>query len=544
MAKYCNSTFGVWRMKYVKSCLLNIWNYSLALFLGQLASFLIASLLPIGPVTAQAEPSPPGSIVQVEPAQANWLSFVQEAEMLASPEALLDQCVRFARFNEMALGMTSETLTQEFADQPLLKTLDRLFKLRLVLRTMAGEFVSQKNSRCVDAIRTTLNEIRVLEDFVAVAYARQQDLKQPGVLRGESPYLLVNPIYPREKDGTVQLKSGDILLSRGNRFISAMIAKITEPGGLFSHAAIVYVDEKTGQAYTVEAHIEIGAVVRPISAYLKPGSARVMVLRHKDSRLAHQAAQYMAERVAAISETGENVPYDFAMRTEEHSELFCAEVPSEAYEIASKGSVVIPTFRSRIEMKNQNYLRRLGIAVRETFSPIDMDIQSDFDVVAEWRDLEKVQATWLSDVMMSEIYRWMDEYNYTLRSTPAINMAKWFAWSIRRTPLLKELVREKLPSNMSRSVIEVVGILDKLEKVLVPILLAENQESLNRDGMPLTRVELSGILEKFRIEDLDRYLTYSEFNFKYGNNPPSEGLPVLAPPLPRFHGIFRPAELP
>jgi len=56
----------------------------------------------------------------------------------------------------------------------------------------------------------------------------------------------------------VRVHSGDILVSRGGAPTSALIARGNDYPGNFSHAALVYVSETTGQASVIESVIEQG----------------------------------------------------------------------------------------------------------------------------------------------------------------------------------------------------------------------------------------------------------------------------------------------
>src|SRR5690606_12579487 len=84
---------------------------------------------------------------------------------------------------------------------------------------------------------------------------------------------------PSGRYGDLRLHSGDILVSRGGAPVSALISRGSDFPGNFSHVALVYVDEKTNQIYTVESHIEFGARVFTIEEYLADKKYRVMILR-------------------------------------------------------------------------------------------------------------------------------------------------------------------------------------------------------------------------------------------------------------------------
>lgn len=423
------------------------------------------------------------------------------------------------------------------------EAIQELFQSRLKLREQLKRVASGELPRsCADAIRATFNEMRIIEDYITMLYGRTQASKgitiKNAVLRGEAPLLVSNPpIAGRTADGVIELKSGDILLSRGARFISAMIAKITRPAGLFSHAALVYVDDKTGQAYTVEAHIEVGTLAAPISKYLDSHGARVMVFRYSDSKLAHEAAKQMYLKAAHASKKHRNIKYDFSMDMSDHAGLFCSEVPAYAYEMASQGQVLIPAFRSRMDRKMPDFMGHLGIQVQETFAPIDMELDPRFEVIAEWRNLDKLQGTWYSDAIMSRIYDWMERHEYVLKGTPGISILKWVAWTVRKIPIFQEALREKLPTNMSRDVLEVVGILNKIENRIYPILEKSNEEHFAQTGTLLVPQEMEAMLDSLRVEDYEQYKKYLDWRHDYTE----EGLQQLAPKV-LFHKYLSPVE--
>src|SRR5439155_24014422 len=92
--------------------------------------------------------------------------------------------------------------------------------------------------------------------------------------------------------------------------------RVRDTDGNFHQFELVYVAPRTREIHTVEAHIEIGAVVAPVEKYLTDGKSRAVVLRQKDPRLAAEAARIMFERVRKASAGGRNLPYEFAMLRE------------------------------------------------------------------------------------------------------------------------------------------------------------------------------------------------------------------------------------
>src|SRR5207248_8921424 len=77
----------------------------------------------------------------------------------------------------------------------------------------------------------------------------------------------------------MDLHSGDILVSRGGAPTSALIARGNDYPGSFSHVALLHVDEKSGRASVIEAHIERGVAVSSLEQYLADKKLRIVVLR-------------------------------------------------------------------------------------------------------------------------------------------------------------------------------------------------------------------------------------------------------------------------
>jgi hypothetical protein len=184
------------------------------------------------------------------------------------------------------------------------------------------------------------------------------------------------------------LHSGDILISRGGAPTSALIARGNDYPGNFSHVALFYVDEKTGVAGIIEAHIEVGVVVSTVEAYIKDKKLRIMVLRLRpdlpqmkaDPMLPHKAAKKMYEEAKS-----RHIPYDFEMDYKDPSKMFCSEVASSAYH-----QVGVELWKGTTHMSSPGLVKWLsyfGVTHFETQAPADLEYDPQLSVVAEWRDL-------------------------------------------------------------------------------------------------------------------------------------------------------------
>ncbi len=185
----------------------------------------------------------------------------------------------------------------------------------------------------------------------------------------------------------VTLHSGDVLLSRGGAATSALIARGNDFPGNFSHVALLHVDEQTGKASLIEAHIECGVAVASFDDYIRDKKLRVLVLRLRadlpalaaDPMLPHQAAS------RALAEARRrHIPYDFAMDWRDHNAQFCSEVAAAAYEVCGVrlwmglSQITSPTVRA--------WLASLGVRHFETQEPSDLEYDPQLRVVAEWRE--------------------------------------------------------------------------------------------------------------------------------------------------------------
>ena len=185
-----------------------------------------------------------------------------------------------------------------------------------------------------------------------------------------------------------ELRSGDLLVSRGGAPTSALIARGNDYPGNFSHVALLHVSE-AGEVAVVEAHIERGVAVASAQEYLGDVKLRVMVLRLRaghpalvgDPLLPHRAAS------AALAEArGRHIPYDFAMDRRSHDRMFCSEVAAAAYEVRG---VALWSALSRVSTPGvAAWLAAFGVRHFETHEPSDLEYDPQLAVVAEWRDPE------------------------------------------------------------------------------------------------------------------------------------------------------------
>lgn len=404
--------------------------------------------------------------------------------------------------------------------------IDGFFQLRLHLQSRLREFSDRGDlqraggTACVQSVRRALRYLRYAEDYLILwsenprAFEAKRDEKAGPTLRGTSPQLLTR------EPGAVKIRSGDVMLSRGDAFVSAAIARIGTEEAQFSHLAQIFINAEPGteltvdeamsdpRVLTIEAHIEVGTVVRQFKDYVGEGNARVLLFRPRlEAAQAHRAAKYVADYVRSYAfehmraghrsapSANDNPPYDFAMDLSSQTAIFCSEVVAIAYRAIG---LKIPTFESRL--KKNEITKRMEITAESTFAPADLEIDPHFEQLAEWRDLRKLSSVLAKDAVLNAVYRWMDERGYVFRPQVKDDAGALIAWTGRQLDLGFE---KTLPKNMPRSVIAMTFLLERIGSALEKHLVAANTDfKKSHAGLEPFFPEQQAELEAFRAADL------------------------------------------
>ncbi|MBX3039528.1 MAG: hypothetical protein KF789_02320 [Bdellovibrionaceae bacterium] len=376
-----------------------------------------------------------------------------------------------------------------------------------------------RNHPCTSAARNGMRILRYIDDYILTTvlnpkpFDPKKDKKAGSILNDKAPLLIT------VDRGPVKLRSGDLIMSRGNAYTSAAISRIGVEEAQFSHLAQIYIEAPAGtevtieqalkdpRVHTVEAHIEIGSFTRSFAKYAEDGNARAAQFRFRGSAAdAHKAAKsiftyvqkYQAKKMKEAHRTrlsvNDNPPYDFKMDGNDHSEIFCAEIVSMGY---ANAGTKLPTFPTIL--KKNELTEKMGIAVSSAFAPADMEIEPHFVQLAEWRDLRQIPSVMKKDVALSSMFRWMAERKYSFQ-TKSIDLIKaMLAWTARQTDLG---FKERLPKNMDQKVIRLTFAIDRTGALLEEELEKfETQQSLGGRKLRPIFWEQMAYLEKFRKED-------------------------------------------
>jgi hypothetical protein len=448
-----------------------------------------------------------------------WAGSVKISEVVGKlqrkiPELPLSACASLHKDYENLYGLTPDRIDSDdlkwnhtaIARQAFLSRLALRDRVRAWERETGGQAIANS---CIRPVRDLLRALRYLEESAAVAGVRPRayDPKIPApYLSGSAPYLQLSP-QAKELQFPRDLKSGDVLVSRGNAPTSALIARLGDTDGQFSHAALVYVAPKSGRAYVMEEHIEVGSTFRSYEEYAKDQNFRVTVYRHQDERLAAEAARLMMKRLYSPNDPNV-VPYDFGMKMDDSSEMFCTEIVYEAFKMASRGKVRIGRYRTTFNPKNRDLLDRFGVRTDSMYAPSDMEIEPEFELLGEWRDLSRVTTNQMMDAVLTKVLEWGDR-GYRFDPSAGMTIKSHLGFWLRKLGLKKKA----LPTNMPRQTIETVLALDPTVDVLLGGLARENARRVSGSLLPLGFQQMFDFLERFRLKDEQLYKQGKESGF-------------------------------
>ncbi|MFN8847444.1 MAG: YiiX/YebB-like N1pC/P60 family cysteine hydrolase [Bdellovibrionales bacterium] len=306
-------------------------------------------------------------------------------------------------------------------------------------------------------------------------------------------------------------KSGDILLMRGGSSVSAAIARVTDFNSVFSHAAVVYVDESTGKKYVVEALIEIGITINPLEQALDHGVARMLALRHKDEVMAKVGAEALYQLAQISLQTKKPIFYDFTMSGKipdlsfeqmmsyykgnrdpkvvnemQSFKAFCSLLIDMADRFAHEKlglpqRLEDPTLRSSLDPKNRNFLRRLGIsdAQKSVYAPGDGQMDSRYDIIGDSRNPFRTAGLRADDYILDKIFEWMDRDALEFKEVKILEAVGKFANSTSRIGFMRKLyhsqglaVAPHVPPKVISTVIMLDYMRNQIHKQIQPLLLA------------------------------------------------------------------------
>jgi len=453
-----------------------------------------------------------------------------ESSVEEGTSSTLECSEKLTFYYESLYYLKSEMIRPEdFDNDELTELIQSSFKARLGIKEKmkALKVKSFSSKKCLKSIKDMVRALRYVEDyFIEVLYSRDQNLSKTEFVtfEGSGAHFLINPKFEDSFSDWSDLKSGDVILSRGNAFSSAAIARIGDVDTQFSHLTLVYRD-KTDKLHTIEAHIEIGNVVAPFDAHIGEKNARSVLFRHKDPKLAHRAAQIMYEMVEKQQKTGKNIEYDFAMDYNDSKRIFCSEVIYLGYKLAGEErnqKIDIPMYKTKFNSGLIPFLNVLGIKINEsnvnkfdTFGPGDIQFDSRFQMIAEWRNPKNMKDSRFKDMILTKVFEWMEKEDYKLRPSTGTSISSYTAWVLRRSPIplpfLSKKLKQKFPLNMSVDQLKLFQALDEVGEKFYKKL----EETQSNEGYSLAPIDMFEALDEFKENDEKRFKAYKSFRKKY-----------------------------
>jgi hypothetical protein len=315
---------------------------------------------------------------------------------------------------------------------------------------------------------------------------------------------LIRPEYAQQR---LEFNSGDILLTRGISFFSAALSRIPDPVGQFSHFVLLHKDDKNN-VNSIESYAQTGGVSTFSEAEaLKNENSRILLLRPRDGKLGKAAADWM---MAEISKR--KIGYDFEMDIAEPNKMICAEVSYHAYRAASGNTFNLPESNSLVSKKLAGFVKKVGMKADIILSPRDMELDSRFEMIAEFKDYRILRDLRYRDAILSKIYQWMMDEQYELHNDILTGTLEYVAWPSRNTflfPLMQKISFGKIPDippGTPRQFFATMAQLNQASEIIYEQLLLLDQQNIKNTGWHMTTQQLSSAIEKIRKEDLADYI--------------------------------------
>ncbi|MEK2646460.1 YiiX/YebB-like N1pC/P60 family cysteine hydrolase [Bdellovibrio sp. BCCA] len=381
------------------------------------------------------------------------------------------------------------------------EVMDTIFQIRVVLHDKLREFDSRNelSKDCIQKIREGFQYARFSEEYLLEWLFRNKvyDFKATPIMANSRPNTWTNPRY-----AGFELKSGDVMLVRGKSHVSAMIARIGDEEGNFSHLAIVG-EDKAGKKYVVEALIQYGTIVTPLEKWRQQEDARVALYRQPDEALAKKAARKIYDKAQGALDQKKGIRYDFAMDDDDYSTLFCSEVIRYAYDMASDKKFIIPKYRSTVtKFKNSEYPKSLGVTKTSLFAPYDIEVDPRFDLIAEHRFYPLLRQVRMQDAVLQSVYSWMIEKDYSFHWAPQHSVKAYLAKFVRQFGMVADTLPKYMPIDSIKTNVQFEAVAKTLEKNIYE----KEAEFYKQKGYLPSFQDMMVINEQYRRQDCEKHL--------------------------------------
>lgn len=302
-------------------------------------------------------------------------------------------------------------------------------------------------------------------------------------------------------------QTGDVLLVRGSSFLSSTIAQVSSNKSPFIHVVFVYVDPRTGEAFSMESNPNKGARIYPIKDALVD-NVRILLLRPRDPEKARQAVAFIHEKISKALKKQKPIDYDYFYDEKDHTRLSCVEVLQEGYEFGAQENV--PLLKSKVHYQNEKFLKSVGMKNGDFFVPGDLETDYRFEPVFEWVNYGLTHEQRMKDAVVSRMIQWIDRENYKMHGDLKSHLTAALL-ELRGAPgvwnlLSRPLGLAEIPLEVPTEILVTMVKLNKTGRLLLERLQKEDQLSLRQRKRHLSGDEMVRVLEQFREEDRENYL--------------------------------------
>ena len=359
---------------------------------------------------------------------------------------------------------------------------------------------------CRVKMKDVFTRMREREDYIGAHF-----YKNPQISANSIDYKKVElPIYSPKSyapllvtnGANFSFKNGDILITKGISFTSSTISEVVSSRSLFSHIVFLHVDEKTKIVSTMEAYIGYGVKIYSIEEALRNENARILVLRAKDHETANTAANFMYEKISKLKKQDITIAYDYKLDFSDNSKLSCEEIAYDAFNYASNGQMILPENLSQVDLSDTAFLDKIGIKPGALMMPADMEIDSRFDIVLDWRDYKIIRDSIRKDAVMGEMFHWMNEHNFRIHDNFKSLAAK-IVWSTRPIPGLWHLMSaiSGIPSDFQKDVpseaITTIESLKSIAGIILEFITKADEDFQHKNKRWMTPMELRKAIDSY-----------------------------------------------
>ncbi len=306
------------------------------------------------------------------------------------------------------------------------------------------------------------------------------------------------------KNDLSSLKTGDVILMRAVVFASALIARISEAPQTYSHMAMIWVDPSNSKRFLIEGTLNTGFVKTELTLEKFNGQARAAVYRAKDEKLARLAGEFGNDKYEQGIKSGKPLKYDLELGLEENCKYYCSKFVSWSYNSVTKKET-LPEHPSRLRINNPDYVSSLGMPEKSklTYAPSDIDLDSTFDLVYEFRNPDLTPSARLDDLITDKLLYWQRTENLDLVPGPFYDKAAAIITDLVEKPWIRRILNhlhihispEIEPKNLS-----VLGASTIIVMKLKLAILPEYKAYLEKNGIPMAPKEIYALIDRKRLE--------------------------------------------